>query len=394
MNSKTLAAVTFAAVMAIGLSLATSAMALVPNCSVVTSVTESCGWVITAPGCYKLLNSLTATTDAGDCIQINSSNVYLDLNTQTITGTGATSTGTGIHVLAATTPGGVAITNVAIQGDRNITGFNDGVVVGTTTNTLNVAPFPTKIRLDNITALDNNFLGFLLFNAKGSQLTGLTEAGNGTTAGAGVLIQGGSGNHVSNSTFTANGNGVSIGDSTGNVFSAVNASSNLDSGFAFAFGTNNQINAAAADSNGGAGIFLQLKSNTNTIAGGHANSNGTPGLGFGVWVAQSSGNEISGINLSNNTVAGIYLGCDGPTTGTCNSETPGFPGSNGSGIDANLNITGSLYGIAIDKGNLNNTIVGNTSAANTTLDEYDGNKCGVNNWFADKFGTSSAPCVH
>jgi hypothetical protein len=25
---------------------------------------------------------------------------------------------------------------------------------------------------------------------------------------------------------------------------------------------------------------------------------------------------------------------------------------------------------------------------------YDGNKCGVNNWFANTFGTSSASCVH
>jgi hypothetical protein len=91
MKREKLAAVFVAVVMAIGLGAATNAMALVPNCSVVTPVTETCGWVITIPGCYKLQNSLTATTDVGDCIQINSSNVYLDLNTQTITGTGLNS---------------------------------------------------------------------------------------------------------------------------------------------------------------------------------------------------------------------------------------------------------------------------------------------------------------
>ena len=377
---------------AIGMGAATKAMAVVPNCSVVTTVTESCGWVITTPGCYKLQNSLTATTDAGDCIQVNSSNVYLDLNTQTITGTGATSTGTGVHVLAATTPGGVAITNVAIQGGQNITGFNDGVVVGTTSNTLNVAPFPTKIRLDNITLTNNNFIGVYLFNAKTSQVNGVNETGNGTTAGDGLIITGGSGNRVADSTFTANGAGVGVA-SDANVFTAVNASSNLAYGFDVEIASNNQIDSPSADFNAGAGIRLANRSNNNHVAGGHANANGTD-VGFGVWIMQSTGNQISGIELERNSWAGIYLGCNGPTTGTCTTGVMGIPMSNGNGIDANINISGSLYGIAIDKGNLSNTVVGNTSSANSILDEYDGNKCGVNNWFADNFGTSSAACVH
>jgi hypothetical protein len=77
--------------------------------------------------------------------------------------------------------------------------------------------------------------------------------------------------------------------------------------------------------------------------------------------------------------------------------------SNTNRIDANINITsggsgGSAYGIAIEAGNKNNTIIGNTSSANATFDEYDGNtgrgnSC-ANNWFADNFGTSNAACVH
>jgi parallel beta-helix repeat protein len=383
-------------VWAIGIGAATKAMAVVPNCSVVTPVTESCGWVITTPGCYKLLNNLTAVTDAGDCIQINSSNVFLDLNTQTITGTGATSTGNGIHVLAATIPGGVAIANVAIQGGRSISAFGVGVLVGNTTNPVNTAPFPTKIRLDNVTAVGNNLMGFYLYNSKASQLSGLSETQGTTSFASGLTITGGSGNHVSNSTFTANDDGVDVNSSSGNVFSAVEASSNAAYGFYIGLtgpATGNQIASPSADSNGGAGIIVHNKSNGNTIAGGHANSNG-PTLGLGIFVTQSSGNQISGINLSNNSWVGIYLGCDGPTTGTCTAGVSGSPLSNGNGIDANVSITGSLYGIAIDKGNLNNTIVGNTSSGNATLDEYDANACGVNNWFADNFGTSSASCVH
>jgi parallel beta helix pectate lyase-like protein len=371
---------------ALGIGAATKAMAVVPNCSVVTPVTESCGWVITTPGCYKLQNNLTATTDAGDCVQINSSNVFLDLNTQTITGTGATSIGAGVHVLAETTPGAVAISNVAVQGG-NISGFFFGVMVGDVTGTINVGPFVTKVRLDNMMAENNNDLGFYLYNAKLSQLSGLNST---SISQAGLDIFGGSGNHVSNSSFIGNSTGVVVAQSSGNVLSAVNASFSGDFGFYLIQATGNQIDSPSADSNASSGVILLKAAKSNVILGGQANSNGV----YGIWVEQSQANQVSGIELRSNGSAGIYLGCDGPTTGTCTAGIPGIPMSNANGIDANINITGSPYGMAIDKGNLNNTIVGNTSSGNATLDEYDGNKCGVNNWFADNFGTSNASCVH
>jgi len=393
MKREKLVAVFLAAVMTIGLGAVSNALALVPNCSLVTDVTESCGWVITTPGCYKLENSLTATTDAGDCIQINSSNVYLDLNTQTITGTGATSTGNGVHVLASTSPGGVAITNVAVHGGRGITGFFFGVLAGNLSDALNAAPFVTKLRLDNVIAQNNILLGFYLYNAQLSQLSGLESSAGVSSFSAGLEITGGSGNHVSNSSFTGNGSGVVVATSSGNIFSDVTASSNGLYGFDIYEGTSNQINSPSADSNSTAGIYLAPDSTggsrSNTIAGGHANSNGM----YGVWIEEASANQISGIELNQNGEAGIYLGCDGPMTGTC-ATFPSLPKSNANGIDANVNIAGSSFGIAIDKGNLSNTVVGNAAFSNTTFDEYDGNKCGVNNWFADNFGTSNASCVH
>jgi parallel beta-helix repeat protein len=379
----------------LGLGASTNAMATVPNCSTVTPVTESCGWVITTPGCYKLQNSLTATTDAGDCIQINSSNVYLDLNTQTITGTGGTSTGIGVHVLGQTNPGAVAINNVAVQGGRSISGFSIGVAVGdaTGTGTTNSAPFVTNLRLDNINVGSCNSSGIFLFNTRSSQLSGVSAQGSGLV---GLEIEGGSANHVSNSTFTGNEWGVAVDQSNGNILSAINASSNFGIGFIINVANGNQINAPSADSNSSAvdgyGIWLS-EANGGSIAGGHANSNSS----IGIFVEQSSGNHISGIELNNNVHAGIYLGCDGVTTGTCNSGFSNVPFSNNNSIEANINIksTGSpSYGIAIDKNNKGNTVVGNTSSANATLDEYDGNKCGVNNWFANNLGTSNASCVH
>jgi copper-binding protein NosD len=372
---------------AIGLTAATNAMALTPNCSVVTPVTESCGWVISAPGCYKLLNDLPDVSDSGDCITINSSNVYLDLNTRTIIGTGATSTGTGVHVLAQTIPGAVAITNVAVQGGT-INDFFHGVFVGT----VNAAGTPTKVRLDNITAVNNSQDDFDLSEAKLSQLSGLYGSG----AGTGLAIDGGSGNRVSDSTFIGNVGGVFILEhSSGNILSAVNASSNSDAGIQIEQSTGNQISAASVDSNFW-GILLSGGANGNTISGGHANSNQ-----IGIKVEQSSGNQISGVEVNQNGLAGIYLGCGPPiTNGTCDFV---LPMSSNNGIDANINITskgsgGSAYGIAIETGNKNNTIVGNTSSANATFDEYDGNvgrgnSC-ANNWFADNFGTSNASCVH
>lgn len=375
---------------AIGLTAATSAMASLPNCSVVASVTEVCGWVITVPGCYKLLNSPTASTDVGDCIQINSSNVYLDLNTQTITGTGATSTGTGVHVLAQTIPGAVAITNVAVQGGT-ISKFFHGVFVGTP----NAAGTPTKVKLDNITAVNNSQDDFDLSGAKLSQLSGLYGSGS-LPAGSGLAIHGGSGNRVSDSTFTGNAGGVFLLEqSSGNILSAVNASSNAEVGIQIQQSTGNQISAASVDSNFW-GILLSSTANGNTISGGHANFNQV-----GIQVQQSSGNQISGVEVNQNGLAGIYLGCGPPiTSATCDFI---LPMSNNNGIDANINITSggtgaSAYGIAIETGNKSNTIVGNTSSANATFDEYDGNigrrnSC-ANNWFADNFGTSNAPCVH
>jgi parallel beta-helix repeat protein len=373
---------------ALGLGAATNAMAVVPDCSMVTDVTESCGWVITTPGCYKLQNSLTASNDAGDCIQINSSDVFLDLNSQTIKGTGASSTGNGVHVLGQTFPGAVAIANVTVNGGV-ISGFNAGVLVGQI-NTINTAPFVTKVRLDNINSQNNNNFGFYLYDAKLSQLSGLFASGNGQIAG--LEIDGGSGNHVSNSTFVENGAGVSVLLSNGNLFSSITSSLNGD-GIVISTGNSNQIDGSAVDANTAQGIWLADGSNGNSIAGGHANDNAENGIRL----QQSSSNEISGVDLNSNQTAGIYIGCDGPTTGRCTIGNPSLPMSRNNRIDANNNITTTTnpgWGIAIDKGNLSNTVVGNSSSNNVTLDEYDGNKCGTNNWFANNFGTSNASCVH
>jgi parallel beta-helix repeat protein len=299
-------------------------------------------------------------------------------------------------VLKQTNPGGVAITNVAIQGGRSISGFLVGVAVASPSNTIgtiNAAPFVTNLRLDNINIESCNEYGIFLFNTKNSQLSGISSDGSDL---AGLDILGGSGNHVSNSTLTGNEFGVVVDQSNANILSAINASSNFRAGFVINVANGNQINSPSADSNSsnvvGYGIWL-LEANGGTIAGGHANSNSS----LGIFVEQSSGNHISGIELDNNVQAGIYLGCDGPTTGTCVSGFSDVPFSNNNGIDANINIssTGSpSYGIAIDKNNKGNTVVGNRSFSNVTLDEYDGDKCGVNNWFANTFGTSSAACVH
>jgi parallel beta-helix repeat protein len=281
----------------------------------------------------------------------------------------------------------VAITNVAVQGGT-INDFFHGVFVGT----VNAAGTPTKVRLDNITAVNNSQDDFDLSEAKLSQLSGLYGSG----AGTGLAIDGGSGNRVSDSTFIGNVGGVFILEhSTGNILSAVNASSNAAVGIQIQQSTGNQISAASVDSNFW-GVLLSSAANGNTISGGHANSNQV-----GIQVQQSSGNQISGVEVNQNGLAGIYLGCGPPiTSATCEFI---FPMSNNNGIDANINITskgsgGSAYGIAIETGNKNNTIVGNTSSANATFDEYDGNvgrrnSC-ANNWFADNFGTSNAPCVH
>ena len=54
-------------------------------------------------------------------------------------------------MLAQTIPGAVAITNVAVQGGT-ISKFFHGVFVGTP----NAAGTPTKVKLDNITAVNNS----------------------------------------------------------------------------------------------------------------------------------------------------------------------------------------------------------------------------------------------
>jgi hypothetical protein len=94
-----------------------------------------------------------------------------------------------------------------------------------------------------------------------------------------------------------------------------------------------------------------------------------------------------------NGIASIYLGCS-DTTGP--DGIPCVTPSSANEIDVQSfdGASVTLYGIAIDKGAIANTIMGNSSVGDTIDDMYDGNAIGKNTWLGNTFGTSNVSFIH
>lgn len=131
---------------------------------------------------------------------------------------------------------------------------------------------------------------------------------------------------------------------------------------------------------------------------------------YGLWLRASSHNIVAGFNVSQNTIAGVYLGLchsGGLLSGTCSTLTSP-PSSNGniltstetdqSTVDAPVGAS-QAYGVAIGPGNVKNRVVDVSGSGNGTYDAADYNPgCGNDIWTGDQFGYSypsgSASCIH
>jgi len=121
----------------------------------VTSL-SGCG-KIRESGVYNL-DTFAINAPAGDCITISASNVVLNLDGATITGSGS---GAGIHIAAKTS-------NNFIEGrSATISGFGEGIEID-----------GSKATVENVTLASNSDVGLLLKAATQAAVSNLTATDN------------------------------------------------------------------------------------------------------------------------------------------------------------------------------------------------------------------------
>lgn len=156
---------------------------------------------------------------------------------------------------------------------------------------------------------------------------------------------------------------------------------------------------AGIELNGVQGAFLTNLTVTNSAT-------------YGVWLRASSRNVIANFAVSQNTSAGIYLGCfrSGGLLGKRCNTIPPTPPSNGNILTSvgdpstadGPTQPDQAYGVAIADGNVGNRIVGVEGSGNGNnsfgFDAIDGNpNCATNLWTANQFATvnpAAAGCIH
>ena len=356
--------------MASALCLAAASNSRAACLTIHTLTPTTCGVVISAAGCYNVPSvSLTATTDAGDCVQITAPNVYLNLNGSSITGTGATSTGNGIHVTSTAA-------GATIVGAGYVTGFNVGILA------------EARVRLESPYAYSNNTDGIKLMNAASSKIVSATSTSNG---GNGVTVTGSNTSVLASVNASSNtGSGIVVNTSNAGSITNPSISSNGSAGLVLNTVTAANISVASASSNGTYGIEL-INSKANKILSSTTTSNGI----YGVYVKSSAANVLAGSNASYyNVVADVYLGCS-DTTGP-NGIACAVPSSTNE-LDVQntyYGYYGTSYGIAIDLGNKGNTVLGSSAYGHAIDDMYDANTLTGNTWFGNTFNTANVSFIH
>jgi hypothetical protein len=123
---------------------------------------------------------------------------------------------------------------------------------------------------------------------------------------------------------------------------------------------------------------------------------------YGVWLNQASDNQVGPFPDFQNTdgavaihanETGIFVGCS--ANGVSYKKCPrGVAPSNRNFITWN-GVEDNLAGIAVDLGNVNNTIDDNFSVGNFDFDMIDANlNCGTDIWFDNSFNSSNQGCIH
>ena len=140
-------------------------------------------------------------------------------------------------------------------------------------------------------------------------------------------------------------------------------------------------------STGDSGVILD-HSNDDILSSFGANSNHK----FGVWVNSSSRDVLDDFTTNLNLLTGVFLGCSatGPTGVKCAGPNSTHDVVN----DATVNFNGD-NGVAIDLGDIRNTVTRVFGTGNTGHDGFDENpSCDMNSWTDDVFTVASPSCVH
>jgi len=248
-----------------------------------SSATTACGTSISACGCtivksgtYTVTTALSASS--GDCIDIKASNVILNVQGKGITGPGSgTSTGVGIHVLKSSS--GAFIEGGGGPSNITVSGWKYGLEVDGK-NTISVW-----------VNSKGNVVGIFLNGATGANINDF-NSNNNTVYG--VWIRGGKGNQVncsdtSNNTTTGLYIGCHADNTRGTPCPGVKPSSG------------NRIYDHSTDSNGDAGIVIDVGNNGNLItdffasgnAGGTDSIDENPSCGTNQWI--NSGTDHFGV---------------------------------------------------------------------------------------------------
>ena len=107
---------------------------------------QSATYTISAPGNYVLTGNISVTSSNG--ININATNVTLDLNGFTITSTAAASTGAGITI--STNSHGITVRNGSIRSDVGGAGFLYGISLNHGEPSLGINPTCDEVILEDL----------------------------------------------------------------------------------------------------------------------------------------------------------------------------------------------------------------------------------------------------
>lgn len=188
----TLAAITIAT-MLYSVAFAQEAKAKPTAC---TNTISACGCQITKKGLYKVSQSISSSdglTPDGDCIEVKSSNVILNLGSFDITGPGGANADRGIDVVH----GSNNDTIVGGSSFATISGWETGVYTGGNNGTFS-----------NIDADSNDLAGIELDGASGNRITDWDASAEVTF---GLWIRKGGNNFVTQGFASADRDGIFVG---------------------------------------------------------------------------------------------------------------------------------------------------------------------------------------
>ena len=239
--------------------------------SLAAQTISDCG-PVTAPGTYTVTTDITAPPDT-NCITISASEVAIDLQGHTISGSGFSS-----GIIAGFGAGTAPLQNIIIA-NGTITGFNQ-----------NINLIVDYVLISNITVVEGGFSG--ISNSGSVNVVTDTQANNNGLFG---MYFYGNNNTISGSTANNNGH-------YGIAFLQESA-------------TNTVINGTAND-NGLGGMFFT--NGNSTVIDSIANGNTSDGFFIG-----GSNNVLKGNTTNGNTSQGISVVCPSNLYGNTAQDNPG-----------------------------------------------------------------------